>query len=121
MINKHWHLLQINSNLRTAFKQEPIIAYRRNKNLGDLIESKKLLDGKVVHKNNSKKQLCCRPCLNRRDSICCQQVLKTNTFTSCRTGETFKIFHQSNCIHTSFTYYNAEFVSYNTLVKVRLP
>ena len=28
IINKHWHLLQINSNLRTAFEQEPLIAYR---------------------------------------------------------------------------------------------
>ena len=57
IINKHWHLLQINSNLRTAFKQEPIIAYRRNKNLGDLIGSNKILDNKVVHKNKRKKQL----------------------------------------------------------------
>ena len=57
IINKHWHLLQINSNVRTAFKQEPIIAYRRNKNLGDLIGSNKILDNKVVHKNKRKKQL----------------------------------------------------------------
>ena len=97
IINKHWHLLQINSNLRIAFEQEPLIAYRRNKNVGDLIESKKILDGKVVRKNNSKKQLYCRPCLTRRDNICCQQVLKTSTFTSYRTGETFRIFHQLNC------------------------
>ena len=57
IINKHWHLLQINSNLRTAFEQEPIIAYGRNKNLGDLIGGKKILDNKVVSKNNCKKQL----------------------------------------------------------------
>ena len=43
IVNKHWHLLQINSNPRTAFEQEPLIAYRRNKNLGDLIGSKKML------------------------------------------------------------------------------
>ena len=97
IINKHWHLLQINLNLRTAFEQDPPIAYRRNKNLGDLIGSKKILDDKVVRKNNSKNQLYCRPCLTRRDNICCQQVLKTNTFTSYRTDETFKIFHQLNC------------------------
>ena len=47
------------------------------------------MDGKVLRKNNSKKQLYCRPCLTRRH-ICCQQVLKTNTFTSYRTGKTFK-------------------------------
>ena len=43
IVNKHWHLLQINSNLRTAFEQEPVIAYRRNKNFGDLIGSKKII------------------------------------------------------------------------------
>ena len=97
IINIHWHLLQINSNLRTAFEQEPLIAYRRNKNLGDLIGSKKILNGKVVRENNSNMRLYYRPCLTRRDNICWQQVLKTNTFTSYRTAETFKIFHQLNC------------------------
>ena len=50
-----------------------------------------------MRKNNSKKQLYCRLRLTRRDSICCQQVLKINTFISYRTCETFKIFHQLNC------------------------
>ena len=45
IINKHWHLLQIHLNLRTTFEQEPMIGHRRNKNLGDLIGSKKILDG----------------------------------------------------------------------------
>ena len=98
IINKHWYLLQIHSNLRTAFEQEPLIAYRQNKNLGDLIGSKKILDGKVVRKNISKKQLYCRPCLTRRDNICCQQGLKTNTFTS------YKIFHQLNCKSSHLIY-----------------
>ena len=48
----------------------------------------------LVLKNNSKKQLYCRSSLTRRDNICCEQVLKTNTFTSYRTSETFKIFSQ---------------------------
>ena len=57
-----------------------------------------------MRKNNSKKQLYCRPCLTRRDNICCQQVLKTNTFKSYRTGETFKIFHQLNCKSSHLIY-----------------
>ena len=52
------------------------------------------LDSTVVRKNNSKKRLYSRPCLTRRDNICCKQVLKTNTFTSYRTVETFKIFYE---------------------------
>ena len=49
IINKHWYLLKINSNLRTAFEQEPIII--GNLNLGYLIESKKILNDKVIRKN----------------------------------------------------------------------
>ena len=56
------------------FEQESIIACRRNKNLGGLIGNKKTLDGKVVHKDNSKKQLYYRPYFTRRDNICFQQV-----------------------------------------------
>ena len=91
----------MNSNLRTAFEQEPIVAYGRNKILGDLIGSKKILDGKVVRKKVSHKQLFCKPCLTRIDNICYQEVLKTNTFTSYRTSKKFKVFHQLNykCSH----------------------
>ena len=104
------YLLQISSNLRTTFEQKSITAYRRNENFGNLIVgSKKILDGKVVRKNNSKKQLYCRPCFTRRDNICCRQVLKTRTFTSYRKD------------HTSFTYCNAEFVNYNLLINEILP
>ena len=56
------------------------IAYQVNKNLVDLIESKKILNGKVVFKNTNKKQHYCRPCFTRGDGICCQQILKKNTF-----------------------------------------
>ena len=46
----------------------------------------------------------CGPCLTGRDSICCQQVLKTNTFKSYRTGKMFKIFHQLNCKSSHLIY-----------------
>ena len=104
MINKHWYLLQMNSNLKTAFDQEPITTYRRNKHLKDLIGSKRILDGKAVRKNNNKKQLYCRPCITRRDNICCQQVLKTNIFTSYRTADMFNIFHQLKCKRSYLIY-----------------
>ena len=68
----------------------------KSKNLGDLIGSKEILDGKVQRMHNNKKQLYCRPCLAGRYNICSQQVLKTNIFSSYRTGETFKVFYQLN-------------------------
>ena len=70
IINKDWDLLQINPNLKTTLEQEYTIAYRPNRNLSDLIGSKKILGGTVVCKNNKKKQLYCRPCLPRRDNMC---------------------------------------------------
>ena len=48
-----------------VFEQEPIAAYSWNQNLGDLIGSKEILDGKVERIYNNKKQLYCRPCLPR--------------------------------------------------------
>ena len=38
-IKKHWHILQSDSNLRELFKEQQMIAYRRNINLGDLLNS----------------------------------------------------------------------------------
>ena len=99
IIDKHWNLLSINPNIRNAFLDKPVVAYKRNKNLRDLIGSNKLFNNKVIRSNNMKRkqQLYCSPCKTRRDNLCCQQVVRTNTFTSYRTGETYKIFHQVNC------------------------
>ena len=43
------------------------------------------------------------PCYTSR-SPCCQQVLKTTTFTSTQTRETFAIFHQVTC-HSNYVIY----------------
>ena len=47
IINKHWRLLEIDRTLITWFEQEQTIEYGRNKNLGDLTGSKKILNNKV--------------------------------------------------------------------------
>ena len=104
IINKHWHLLQISSNLKTAVEQEPIIVYIQNKNFDDRTASNQILDNKTGNRNNGMKQLYYRPCLARKINSCCQQVSKTNIFTSYRTGETFKNCHQLNCTSSYLIY-----------------
>ena len=54
IINKHWHLLHRNLNLSSAFEQEPIIACGWNKNIVNLIGSKKILFKyvKVIPRSN---------------------------------------------------------------------
>ena len=44
VVDKDWHLLQVNSNLGSVFELEPSIACKQNKNLDDLTGSKKMLD-----------------------------------------------------------------------------
>ena len=41
-ILKHWHLLSFNETCRMIFQQKPIIAYRKHKNLGEILTSAKI-------------------------------------------------------------------------------
>ena len=98
-------MLQINTALKPLFEEKPIIAYRRNKNLRDLIGSNRILNNKkITRPKATKKQGSSSACRTRADNLCCPQIVKTKTFTSFRTGETFKIFHQLNCKSHSIIY-----------------
>ena len=37
IINKYWHLLRTNPEVASAFSEKPMIAFRRNKNLRDIL------------------------------------------------------------------------------------
>ena len=77
IIDKHWHLLQISPKLRNTFQEKPIIAYKRNRNLKEIIGINKVLNNKVIQKKRAEKQhLFCSPCYTRSDKLCCQQVKK---------------------------------------------
>ena len=94
-------MLQIIQTIRAAFDETPIVAYRRNKigaNKIDLIGANKIPNNKKVIKNTTTKtQGSSKPSNTRRNNLCCQQVIKTETFSSYKTGETYRIFHQLNC------------------------
>ena len=47
VIRKHWNLLAINESLKEIFNCQPIAAFRRNKNLKELIGSNKIEKNKV--------------------------------------------------------------------------
>ena len=97
-INKNWNILQINTKLKDTFKEKPIIAYRRNKNLGDILGQKTLKNGKVFRRktiDNRKGR--CSPCHSRSNCKCCRQLVNTDTFTSRKTNRKYKIFHTVNC------------------------
>ena len=72
VIDEHWHLLQINPKEKNAFQGIPIIAYKRIRNLKEIIGSNKVFNNKVIQKKNAeKKQHFCSPFYKRRDNLCC--------------------------------------------------
>ena len=95
--DKHWHLLQLNDELKETFKEKPTIAYKRNKNLKDIIGQNTIVNNKVQRKKEVKKVGKCRPCLTKSGNQCCKQVKNTDQFVSHKYKTSYKIFNNSNC------------------------
>jgi hypothetical protein len=95
-IGKNWDILQTNEKQAELFKEKPIIAFKRNRNLKDILGGAKLLNSKKVVKSNRKEGQC-SPCLSQVGNICCKHILSAKTFRSTTTGEIFTIRHRVNC------------------------
>ena len=93
---KHWHLLHINPNLAEAFQNPLILAFRRNKNLRDIIGTKLIKNGKVKWKFTNKIQGKCTPCLSSNRTLCCKHIVHTTTFRSNQTIRIFQIYDNLN-------------------------
>ena len=102
-IEKQWNLLQINEELANVFQEKPKIAYRRNKNLRDMIGQTTIKNNKIV-RNKGLKQGKCRPCFSTTRNKCCRQMNIASTFQSQRTKQQFKIFHNTNCKSSNVIY-----------------
>ena len=97
IINKHWNVLQINQGLPETFQNNPLVAYKRNKNLQEITGGHTIKNGKVlkVHSKNRKGK--CEPCNTSKPSLCCDQVIDTSTFRSYQRQQLYTIFHKLNC------------------------
>ena len=102
-IHSNWETLRINSKLANIFEEKPIIAFKRNKNLKELLGGTHIANNKRV----TPKKLTtgkCSPCLSKRGNLCCKQLVSTDHFRSETTGEKFYIKHHVNC-HTTLGNY----------------
>ena len=97
IVMKNLHLLHINPNLAEIFENQPISAFRRNKNLRDIISTKLIENSKVQKKFTNKIQGKCTPCLANNRTLCSKQILHTTTFRSNQTKRIFHIYHNLNC------------------------
>ena len=90
---KHWNIFSISKSFKDYFQNEPVKAFKHNKNLKELIGSSKV---KKVKKHTSiiKKGKCCLCSVNHK-TLCGKQVISSSTFKS----------QQANKSHT-FSIYN---------------
>lgn len=102
-IDKHWNILKINTQLAETFKEKPFVAYRKNRNLKDLIGQTTIENNKVLRKKTQQKGKC-RPCLTKTNNLCCRQIQSTSLFTSQQTKRSYTIFHNTNCKSTFVIY-----------------
>ena len=96
IIENNWSILSTNEKLTKAFEDKPILTFKRNKNLKDMLGGTKLQNNRKIIRKELK-QGHCGPCLSQIGNICCKHILSTKYFCSARTGEKFLIKHRVNC------------------------
>ena len=92
IVDKHWHVLQVNPELKERFQSSPIIAFRKNKNLKQIIGSNTIEHNKKLIRSNNKVNGKSSPCLSNSRTLCCEQVVSATSFKSNQRNRVFKIF-----------------------------
>ena len=103
VLAKNWDLLSINKDIAKKFTKEPLIAYRRNPNLQQLLGGNKIEKNRVVKRKRNKVGKC-TPCKSNLAYKCCRQIKSTSTFRNRITGKEYRIFHQVNCRDRNIIY-----------------
>eukprot|EP00058_Branchiostoma_floridae_P012378 XP_002597866.1 hypothetical protein BRAFLDRAFT_105473 [Branchiostoma floridae] len=112
IIRKYWHLLQLSTRTKDIFKDSPLFAYRRNKNIKDLLVRAQIPkeDKNFLKKFTPSGSF---PC-GRNKCSTCTHIKKINYFTSHRTGERHLIRKHINAkAETSSISSNARNAGYN--------
>ena len=108
IINKHWHILNIDRSFKEIFSRSQLmIAFRKNTSIKQIIGTNTIRNNQQFLKPTQTTHAGqCTPCYASQ-SLCCQQVLKTTSFTSTQTKETFTIFRQVT-YHNNYVIYSLE-------------
>ena len=76
----------------------PVIAYRRNKSLRDVIGDTTIENNKITRKWKPVfKSGYCKPWFSRTNNFCYKEIVPATTFESNATLKTYQISHQLNC------------------------
>ena len=99
----NWDILSINKDIAKKFTKKPLIAYRRNPNLQQLLGGNKIEKNRVVKRRRNKigKYI---PCKSNLAYKCCRQMKSTSTFKNRFTGKEYRILHRVNCRDKNIIY-----------------
>ena len=106
IVQKHWNTLNISRTLQGLFQEGPTAAFKRNRNLKELIGSNFIENGKVKRAKNTFTIGKCSPCLSKAGNLCCCQLTSTMIFISQQTKRKFKIYHKVNCKSEYIIYFD---------------
>ena len=95
IIYKHWNFLQINLELREIFQNHS--TFKRNKILQEITGGHTIKNGKMFITYSKNRKGKCEPCKTSKPSLCCKQVIDTNTFLNYQAQQLYTIFHKLNC------------------------
>ena len=90
-MNRKWNILQINTEFQGVFQAAPIIPFKLTENLQENNGGHTVKQGKVFEKSLDRPNRSL-PCNSTRPSLCCTQIVKTQTFINQQTKRTFNIF-----------------------------
>ena len=111
-INKHWDILKINRDFDKVFAEHPIIAFRRNRNLQDILGKKRIINNRKRLRQSINQNGYSKPCNSKLNNLYSTQVQSTSTFKITVTHKTFKINNKLNCKRKHLIYL-MECVLYN--------
>ena len=111
-ITKNWNILRVNKNLKKIFKNEPITAFKQNKNIQEIIGTHWIDNGRIKKDLKTLKEGNCTLWRSKAGNVCCKQVKTTTTFKSQQTNKTWKIFHNTIC-KTEYAIYLLECIICN--------
>ena len=95
-----------------VFAELPIIAFRRNRNLQDILGKKTIVNNRKQLRQNINQNGYLKPCNFKLNNLCCIQVQSASTFRNTVTCKTFKIYNKLNC-KSKYLIYLMEYVLCN--------
>ena len=97
VLEETWPILHINPTESQKFVEKPLVCFKRNKNLRDILGQTRIKNGKVARKKIGSAKGRCTPCRGRSDAKCCTHVVNTDVFTDKTGKKKFEIRQKTNC------------------------